>query len=131
LWFDQVDVEPRERVKFFSGLNSKHFIGIFFYLGEIYILCIVVCFYIDMPISSQWNALGHFYPIQIAQYGLSHISKWAIEKRSSKLNKYLKLENSRRFIVDQENKFIHHENKNSNIKMLENGFEFNFPGKNK
>ena len=27
-----------------------------------------------VPISTQWGAQGYFYPIQIAQYGLSHFS---------------------------------------------------------
>ena len=30
-----------------------------------------------VPISTQWNQEGHFYPIQIAQFGLSHYSKHA------------------------------------------------------
>lgn len=29
-----------------------------------------------MPISTQWGPQGYFYPIQIAQYGLSHYSKY-------------------------------------------------------
>ena len=28
-----------------------------------------------MPVSTQWTSDGHFYPIQIAQFGLSHYSK--------------------------------------------------------
>ena len=28
-----------------------------------------------MPISTQWGSQGYYYPIQIAQYGLSHYSK--------------------------------------------------------
>ena len=29
--------------------------------------------------STQWGAQGYFYPIQIAQYGLSHYSKFLME----------------------------------------------------
>ena len=32
-----------------------------------------------MPFSTQWTADGHFYPIQIAQFGLSHYSKHLVE----------------------------------------------------
>lgn len=29
-----------------------------------------------VPLSNQWGQQGYFYPIQIAQYGLSHYSKY-------------------------------------------------------
>lgn len=32
-----------------------------------------------VPISTQWGPQGYFYPIQIAQYGLSHYSKYLID----------------------------------------------------
>ena len=32
-----------------------------------------------VPFSTQWTADGHFYPIQIAQFGLSHYSKHLVE----------------------------------------------------
>ena len=32
-----------------------------------------------MPFSTQWTVDGHFYPIQIAQFGLSHYSKHLVE----------------------------------------------------
>lgn len=47
LWFETYHVEGRTRVKCISGIE-------------------------EVPVSSQWNPKGHFYPIQIAQYGLSH-----------------------------------------------------------
>ena len=50
LWFDSYNVEVRDRVKLISGLKG-------------------------VPISTQWEPRGHFYPIQIAQFGLSHFSK--------------------------------------------------------
>ena len=31
--------------------------------------------------SSQWNSVGYYYPTQIAQYGLSHYSKYIVERR--------------------------------------------------
>ena len=30
---------------------------------------------VDVPVSSQWQSTGHFYPTQIAQFGLSHWSR--------------------------------------------------------
>lgn len=35
---------------------------------------------IGVPLSTQWGPQGYFYPIQIAQYGLSHYSKNLTEK---------------------------------------------------
>lgn len=54
LWFETYHVEGRTRVKCISGIE-------------------------EVPVSSQWNAKGHFYPIQIAQYGLSHYNMLKIE----------------------------------------------------
>jgi len=34
-----------------------------------------------VPISSQWNPDGYYYPTQIAQYGLSHYSKYVADER--------------------------------------------------
>ncbi|CAK9293529.1 unnamed protein product [Gordionus sp. m RMFG-2023] len=48
--FEYFNVESRKRVKCISGIEG-------------------------VPVSNQWNSKGHFYPIQIAQYGLSHFSK--------------------------------------------------------
>ena len=28
-----------------------------------------------MPVSTQWEASGYYYPVQVAQFGLSHYSK--------------------------------------------------------
>lgn len=50
LWFENYDVATRERVKCISPFEN-------------------------VPISTQWFVKGHFYPTQIAQYGLSHFSK--------------------------------------------------------
>ena len=36
-----------------------------------------------MPVSQQWDVAGYYYPIQIAQYGLSHYSKYIAERRLS------------------------------------------------
>lgn len=35
---------------------------------------------VGVPLSTQWGPQGYFYPIQIAQYGLSHYSKNLTEK---------------------------------------------------
>ncbi|XP_071841356.1 D-glucuronyl C5-epimerase B-like isoform X2 [Apostichopus japonicus] len=48
--FAHYSVENRDRVKYFSGTEG-------------------------VPISTQWDSQGYFYPIQIAQFGLSHYSK--------------------------------------------------------
>ncbi|XP_069110773.1 D-glucuronyl C5-epimerase-like [Argopecten irradians] len=52
--FEFYNVEDRRRVKCISGIEG-------------------------VPVSVQWNHDGHFYPIQIAQYGLSHYSKHLME----------------------------------------------------
>ncbi|XP_057185938.1 glucuronic acid epimerase a [Triplophysa rosa] len=53
--FEGYNVEVRDRVKCISGMEG-------------------------VPISTQWGPQGYFYPIQIAQYGLSHYSKNLTEK---------------------------------------------------
>lgn len=50
LWFANYNVETRERVLCISANEG-------------------------VPISTQWYPAGHFYPTQIAQFGLSHYSK--------------------------------------------------------
>uniref|UniRef100_A0A1W7RAK8 heparosan-N-sulfate-glucuronate 5-epimerase n=1 Tax=Hadrurus spadix TaxID=141984 RepID=A0A1W7RAK8_9SCOR len=58
LWFENYNVEVRDRVKCVSGIEG-------------------------VPISSQWDSRGYFYPIQIAQFGLSHFSKNLTEPPST------------------------------------------------
>ncbi|XP_064642168.1 D-glucuronyl C5-epimerase-like isoform X2 [Lineus longissimus] len=53
--FDHYNVEVRDRVKCISGREG-------------------------VPLSTQWGPQGYFYPIQIAQFGLSHYSKFLVEK---------------------------------------------------
>ncbi|XP_066584314.1 D-glucuronyl C5-epimerase B isoform X2 [Prorops nasuta] len=48
--FENYNVEVRERVKCISGSDG-------------------------VPISTQWESQGYYYPTQIAQFGLSHYSK--------------------------------------------------------
>lgn len=48
--FEAYNVEVRDRVKCISGVEG-------------------------VPLSTQWGPQGYFYPIQVAQYGLSHYSK--------------------------------------------------------
>ncbi|EDO47868.1 predicted protein, partial [Nematostella vectensis] len=55
LWFQGYHVEGRLRVKCICGKE-------------------------EVPVSSQWNPNGHYYPIQIAQYGLSHYSSYIAER---------------------------------------------------
>lgn len=97
LWFSKVNVEPRERVLYMS---LKY----------------------GVPISSQWNKSGHIYPIQVAQFGLSHWSKWK-SKRNSEIR-------TQKFLVDHKNYFIYNYNNDKNsLKSSLYGFEFNFSGK--
>ena len=49
LWFVNYNVEGRPRVKCITGVD-------------------------EVPVSTQWGEEGYRYPIQIAQYGLSHYS---------------------------------------------------------
>lgn len=62
LWFETYHVEGRTRVKCISGVE-------------------------EVPVSSQWSSKGHFYPIQIAQYGLSHYNMLQIESDSDRKEK--------------------------------------------
>ena len=48
--FENYNVENRDRVKCVSGIDG-------------------------VPISTQWESRGYYYPTQIAQFGLSHYSK--------------------------------------------------------
>ncbi|CAD5115988.1 DgyrCDS4924 [Dimorphilus gyrociliatus] len=42
-----------------------------------------------VPISTQWGSQGHYYPIQIAQYGLSHYSKYLASNEESRKSTFL------------------------------------------
>ncbi|CAB3234771.1 unnamed protein product [Arctia plantaginis] len=52
--FENYNVEVRDRVKCISGIEG-------------------------VPVSTQWEPRGFFYPTQIAQFGLAHYSKHIIE----------------------------------------------------
>ncbi|ELT98477.1 hypothetical protein CAPTEDRAFT_225290 [Capitella teleta] len=54
--FEHYNVEFRDRVKCISGIEG-------------------------VPLSTQWGPQGYFYPIQIAQYGLSHYSKYLVDEK--------------------------------------------------
>jgi len=45
-----------------------------------------------VPLSNQWGQQGYFYPIQIAQYGLSHYSKYV--KKSAKSGRQVIIEDA-------------------------------------
>ncbi|ODM97495.1 D-glucuronyl C5-epimerase [Orchesella cincta] len=59
-YFENYQVESRDRVKCISGKYG-------------------------VPISTQWSSQGYFYPIQIAQFGLSHFSKFLVEGEPHRL----------------------------------------------
>ncbi|KAK6634744.1 hypothetical protein RUM43_012146 [Polyplax serrata] len=50
MYFEKYNVESRDRVKCLSAIEG-------------------------VPISTQWESKGYYYPTQIAQFGLSHYSK--------------------------------------------------------
>lgn len=50
MYFENYNVEMRDRVKCISASEG-------------------------VPLSTQWEAQGYYYPTQIAQFGLSHYSK--------------------------------------------------------
>ena len=58
LWFQNYHVEGRSRVKCISGIE-------------------------EVPVSTQWDPKGYFYPIQIAQFGLEHYSKLQLQTLST------------------------------------------------
>ena len=45
-----------------------------------------------VPLSNQWGQQGYFYPVQIAQYGLSHYSKYV--KKSAKSSRSVVVEDA-------------------------------------
>ena len=45
-----------------------------------------------VPLSNQWGQQGYFYPVQIAQYGLSHYSKYV--KKSAKSSRPVVIEDA-------------------------------------
>ena len=76
LWFENFDVENRERVKYISAIHG-------------------------VPVTSQWDAKGHLYPVQVCQYALSSFSKnatlpppkrWSIFKDGRVNKDYAKLQ---------------------------------------
>ncbi|XP_013409953.1 D-glucuronyl C5-epimerase B-like [Lingula anatina] len=63
--FDHYNVEVRDRVKCVSGMDG-------------------------IPVSTQWGPQGYYYPIQIAQFGLSHYSKFLIDTEKASVTQRLK-----------------------------------------
>ena len=41
-----------------------------------------ICGKHEVPITTQWDPKGYYYPTQIAQYGLSFLSKYHVESKS-------------------------------------------------
>ncbi|XP_065564890.1 D-glucuronyl C5-epimerase B-like isoform X2 [Artemia franciscana] len=60
MYFDNYNVEVRERVKCITASEG-------------------------VPVSTQWEPRGYFYPIQIAQFGLAHYSKYIAEAEPNRL----------------------------------------------
>lgn len=58
--FEHYNVEIRKRVKCITAIEG-------------------------VPISTQWEPVGHYYPIQIAQFALSHYSKYLSEGEPDKI----------------------------------------------
>lgn len=58
--FENYNVEIRDRVKCISAIDG-------------------------VPISTQWESQGYYYPTQIAQFGLSHYSKNLTEPQQRKI----------------------------------------------
>lgn len=74
-----------------------------------------------MPVTNQWKKSGHFYPIQIAQYGLSQYSKWLKELSIPKRFK--------NFTINQKDRFLNAKINGEFIDKLSDGFKFKFFGK--
>ena len=51
---------------------------------------ICICGRHEVPITTQWDPKGYYYPTQIAQYGLSFLSKYYLESKS-KIQKKLSI----------------------------------------
>lgn len=49
-------------------------------IAAMYVNIFFLSFFPGVPISTQWGPQGHHYPIQIAQFGLSHYSKFLTEE---------------------------------------------------
>jgi hypothetical protein len=54
-----------------------------------------IFYLLGVPVSTQWDVNGYFYPIQIAQFGLSHFSKYLTEGEP------------KRFVIDDGGDEIH------------------------
>ena len=57
------------------------------------------CSFLDVPVSSQWKSDGHLYPIQIAQFGLSHWSRFKsnLHEQSNDIHRFEQLRPSKFF----------------------------------
>lgn len=78
LMFHESDVSNRARVKCISGLY-------------------------EVPVTTQWDPNGYYYPTQIAQYGLSHLSKFYKDGKRKPKQKTLKIPASKLLFVHSKN----------------------------
>ena len=46
-----------------------------------------------MPITTQWEESGHIYPVQVCQYGLSHLSRWITNSKEEEKYETISLYN--------------------------------------
>ena len=121
--FGYFNVEQRQRVLYIDYLYGIDFLS-----------CIIenVIEFLDIPISSQWQSTGHFYPIQIAQFGLSHWSRLQFNSKSKSDNIYRfeRIQPNQWLMIKKEislsNSFIHFtisSNTSLHIRFLNNNIE--------
>ncbi|CAF3010631.1 unnamed protein product [Rotaria socialis] len=95
-------------------------------------------YFYDIPVSSQWQLNGHLYPIQIAQFGLSHWSRlklntkikqnhvYRFERIKPNKDNYCSSWNMIKNRIDLSNTFIHFaisSNCSLHIQFLDNDIE--------
>lgn len=73
-----------------------------------------------VPLSTQWDPQGYFYPTQIAQFALSHYSRWIISRGKGRDERYtVELENQ----SDSAWK-VHDDEKNDLVVQFKNNLRF-------
>ena len=86
-YFENYNVEVRDRVKCVSGIEGWFCLC---WVLKLYILQLVIAvtsltknqefdLVTGVPVTTQWDSNGYYYPIQIAQFGLSHYSKYVVD----------------------------------------------------
>ncbi|CAF4425110.1 unnamed protein product, partial [Adineta steineri] len=75
----------------FTDYSSGSYLNFAYFNVEQRNRVLYIDFLYDIPVSSQWQSDGHLYPIQIAQYGLSHWSRLELNSKNQQ-NKIYKFE---------------------------------------